>query len=149
MSGSAVVYFDYSAWSAQYPALAAYVDQATAQIWFNIAGTLYLNNTSSSIIGDLPTRGYILNMLTAHLVILNVPINGVAPSGIVGRITTASQGSVSVTTQNDYPPGSAQWYQQTAPGSAAWAAMARFRGAQYRAAPGCYGNGYAYGYGRI
>lgn len=134
MSGcvGAVVVFDYTIWSAKYPALAASVSQDTAQVWFDEAGTLYLNNSPQSIVQDLTVRAMILGMLTAHLVMLNVPIAGAAPSGLVGRISNATQGSVSVAAQNDYPPGTVQWYQQTGPGSAAWAAMAPYRTARYR-----------------
>jgi hypothetical protein len=133
------VIFDYTYWSAKYPALAASVTEAVAQVWFDEAGTLYLNNSPASRVQDLPTRAIILGQLTAHLILLNVPINGQASSGLVGRISNASEGSVSVAVQNEYPPGSAQWFQQTIPGSSAWQAMSNYRAARYISPQRCYG----------
>lgn len=131
MSGSTgIVAFDFSIWSARYPTLAASVSMPAAQSYFDEA-TLYLDNTPGSLVQDVGKRAVLLGMLTAHIATLNAVINGQAPSGLVGRISNASQGSVSVATQNDYPPGTVQWYQQTAPGASFWAATAQYRTARY------------------
>jgi len=47
------------------------------------------------------------------------------------KINNASEGSVSVQTENDYPPGSVQWFQQTRYGSAFWAATIAYRSVHY------------------
>lgn len=77
----------------------------------------------------------LLNMATAHIAALNSPLNGQASSPLVGRITNASEGSVSVQTQFDVPPGSAQWWAQTKYGAAFYAATAQFRVMQYFPGP--------------
>lgn len=126
----AVVVFDYSVWAARYPELASSVSSTLAGIYFNEA-TLYLDNSDTSIVTDITVRATLLNMLTAHIAALNAVLNGQASSPIVGRISNASEGSVSVQTQNDYPPGTVQWYQQTKYGAAYWGASARYRTARY------------------
>ena len=129
-----VVVFSYSDWALRYAELAASVIQPLAQLYFNEAG-LYLNNTDGSIVSNVTERAALLNMLTAHIAALNAGLNGQPPVPLVGRITNASEGSVSVATQNDYPPGSPQWYQQTKYGAAFWAATGKYRSMQYVPGP--------------
>lgn len=124
-----VVTFDYAGWAARYPELSS-VSSGLAQQYFNEAG-LYCQNTPTSLVCDLAQRAMFLNMLTAHIAALNAPLNGQASSPIVGRISQATEGSVSVQTDNQYPPGTVQWYQQTKYGSAYWAASAQFRTMRY------------------
>ncbi len=131
-----VVTFDYPTWAARYPELAGSVAQPLAQLYFNEA-TLYCDNTGTGVITDAPTLTTLLNMLTAHIAALNASINGKEPTPLVGRINSASEGSVSVQAQNDYPPGTVQWYQQTKYGAAYWAATAQYRTMRYVA--GCRG----------
>jgi hypothetical protein len=86
-------------------------------------------------------RAALLNMLVAHLAQLNLPAGGgdgsaggtnaAAPSPLVGRITNATEGSVSVQTQMDLPLGSAQWFNQTPYGAQFWAATAAYRTMRY------------------
>ena len=123
-----IVVFAYATWSARYPELAAYVPQPTAQLFFNEA-TLYCDNTATSPITDSSVGGQremLLYMLTSHIIALNANL-GAAPSPLVGRIASANQGSVSVSVENNYAPGSAQWFQQSKYGSAFWAATKQFR----------------------
>lgn len=129
----ASVQFSYDQWSTRYSELAASVNQPLAQQYFNEA-TLYCDNSASSLITDDSVggvRSMLLNMVTAHIAALNAPLNGQVSSPLVGRISGATEGSVSVQTQNDYPPGSAQWFQATKYGSAYWAATAQYRMARY------------------
>ena len=133
------VVFDYTAWNARYPEFAGTVaNQAAAQPFFNEA-CLYLDNTGSSPITDDSVggqRSLILNMITAHIAYMAVGVTaGASGSQLVGRISDAAEGSVSVRTDNQYPQGSPQWYQQTRYGSAAWAAMAPFRMFNYYTRP--------------
>lgn len=76
-----------------------------------------------------------LNMLTAHIAALNASINGQSPSPLVGRISNASEGSVSVGVQMDLAPGSAQWFAQTKYGIAYWQASLQFRSMLYFPGP--------------
>ena len=129
MSGG-IVDFDYSTWALRYPELASWVSQPLAQSYFYEA-TLYCDNTPCSPIFDVNQRAMLLNMVTAHIAGLNAPLNGQASSPLVGRISNATEGSVSVQTENLYPPGTVQWWQQTKYGAAFWAATAAFRTMRY------------------
>ena len=77
----------------------------------------------------------LLNMLTAHIAALNAPLGGQPSSPLVGRVSNATEGTVTVATDNQYPPGSVQWYQQTKYGAAFWAASAQYRTAIYAPGP--------------
>jgi len=129
----AVVTFDWAAWSARYPELAAYVAQTQAQGFFAEA-QLYCDNTDTSPVTNVATRSVLLNMLVAHIAALNAPL-GTPSSPLVGRISSATEGSVNVSAEMNYPPGSAQWFQQTKYGAAFWQATLRFRMFRYVQGP--------------
>lgn len=132
-----IVIFAYATWASMYPELATYVTEPVAQGYFNMA-TTFCDNTASSPIADSSVGGQretILYMATAHIAKLLNPLGQASASPLVGRISNATQGSVSVATQNDYPPGSAQWWQQTQYGSMFWMATAQFRRFRYAAGP--------------
>lgn len=133
-----VVTFSYGDWSARYPELASSVSSVQAQLYFNEA-SLYCDNTPTSIITDASQPGgereMLLNMVTAHIAALNAPLNGQPSSPLVGRISGATQGSVSVQTQMDVPPGSAQWFNQTKYGAAYWFATTKYRTMLYVRGP--------------
>jgi hypothetical protein len=125
-----IVQFNYAQWIARYPEFVQ-VAQAIAQEYFGEA-TLYLRNDGSGPVRDAPTQSRLLNMLTAHIAALNAPsADGESASPLVGRISNATEGSVSVQAQNDYPPGSVQWYQSSKYGAAFWAATVACRSAHY------------------
>jgi hypothetical protein len=125
----AVVVFDIAAFRARYPEFSTVLD-ATLTAYFSEAG-LYLSNTDSSVVKDVIIRAILLNMLTAHIAALNSGVNGQAPSGIVGRISQASEGSVSVSADMGPPSGSAAWFLQTEYGASFWQASASFRTFRY------------------
>src|ERR1017187_352996 len=131
------VTFSYASWAARYPELSVSVGLPQAQQFFNEA-QLYCDNSPCSIIPNCePTfqRAIFLNMLTAHIAAMNAALNGAPSSPLVGRVSAATEGSVNVSTQMDYPPGSPQWYQQTKYGAAFWAASASFRSMRYVPGP--------------
>lgn len=133
------VTFDYAAWVARYPEFAN-VSEPQALGYFDEAGLYCANDACNPALAVLPT---LLNMLTAHIAWLNAPrdasgnpaASGQPASPLVGRISNASEGSVSVQTENQYDSGTPQWYQQTRYGAAYWAATAQFRTARYSARP--------------
>lgn len=129
----AVVTFDWAAFQVRFAAIATAIGQPLAQAYFTEAG-LYVSNTDSSPITDLPTRSLILNMVTAHIALLNGAASG-GQSALVGRVSSATEGSVSVQATLDVAPGSAQWFAQSQPGIAAWQALLPYRQARY--VPGC------------
>ena len=121
-----IAVFDYQSWAARYPELAPTTSAALATALFVEAGA-YLNNTDASPVCDVAMRGVYLNMLVAHLAALQ-------NAQLVGRISSASEGSVSVSSEYAVP-GSAAWYAQTKYGAAFWAATASFRVMIYTAPP--------------
>lgn len=134
MSGTGVVTFDYAVWVARYPEFSS-VSQPLAQSYFNEA-TIYLDNTACSIVQDTARRAVLLNMLTAHIAALNRKgTDGQLASPLVGRIDSATEGSVSV--HADMPGGTANaaWFQQTPYGAAYWQATAQYRTMRYVPGP--------------
>lgn len=124
--------FDYAAWATLFPTLATSIDDPTATAYFGVA-ELYLQNNGCSQVIPLAKRGLILNLLTAHVASLIGTINGQV-NPLVGRISQATEGSVSVSV--DFPTNpNAAWFNQTPYGALAWQALAPWHTALYVAAP--------------
>lgn len=126
-----IVVFNFATWSARYPEFSN-VSVPAAQAYFGEAG-IYLDNTPRSRISNITQRAVILNMITAHIAALSGAGGDDGPA-LVGRITSASQGSVSVSTEYKAPE-SAAWWTQTVYGTAAYQAMAPLRTMRYFPAP--------------
>lgn len=97
---------------------------------------LYLNNTDCSVVQDVTLRGVLLNMVTAHIAFIGGVLTADGQPKPVGRITGASQGSVSA--QFDYPtaaPGTGEWFAQSQYGIAFWQATTCYRGMMYSPQP--------------
>ena len=128
-----IAVFSYTAWAARYPELAATVDECLAEELFAEAG-IYLDNTDCSPVPCDPTtyqpRRALLGMVVAHLAALGAA----GRSGIVGRVSNATQGSVSVTVE--YNAGNAAaWFLQTPYGANYWQATAAYRTMHYVPGP--------------
>lgn len=131
----AVATFDYDAWKARYPELAAQVDATLAGSYFAEA-TLYHRNDGTGPVSDAGQQLVLLNMIVAHIAARYLPQPaGSPPGGLVGRISSASEGSVSVSTDMPSEPGTAAWFQQTRYGADYWAATAPFRTMRYVPSP--------------
>jgi hypothetical protein len=128
----AVVVFDPAAFKLAYPAFAA-VSDALLTNYFNLA-TLYLSNTDCSIVQDIPRRTTLLWLLTAHIAFLSGALNPDGSPGMVGRISSATEGSVSVSTEYPTNPNNA-WFLQTQWGAIYWQATLPYRSFRYRARP--------------
>lgn len=103
---------------------------------FQEAG-LYLNNTDASPVCDVNRRGVLLNMLTAHISYLAGDLSSDGQARPVGRLSQATEGSVSATFESVPPtPGTGAWFQQSQYGAAFWQATTSLRGARY-VAPAC------------
>jgi hypothetical protein len=137
-----IVIFDYPHWMAAYPEFAA-VTQPRAQGFFDQA-CVFCDNTACSPVPYNPgPRAIYLDMLTAHIAALSGGLDpcgvvaGGSGAGVVGRITSASEGSVSVSVgdmgQGDGP--NAAWYYQTRYGAMYWTATAQYRTWQYFLGP--------------
>lgn len=129
----AVVVFDPAAFVARYPEFAS-VNPTVLGMYFAEA-TLYLDNTDCSRVTDPGQRALLLYMLTAHVAALNGSgVNGAGASGVVGRTSSASEGSVSASFEYAVANnGLEAFFQQTQYGAAFWAATARYRTAIYLA----------------
>ena len=125
----AVVAFDLAGFRARYPEFTAVADPLLGA-YFSEA-TIYLNNTDTSVVTDINVRSLLLNMLTAHIAALNSGVSGQAPSALVGRISQASEGSVSVSADMGPPSGTSAWFNQTRYGASFWQAAAPYRAFRY------------------
>lgn len=131
----AVAVFNYAAWISRYPEFGAAVSEQRAALFFAEAG-LYLDNTDASIVQDAGLRLVLLNMLVAHIAASAGALEPDGkPSGLVGRVSSASEGAVSVSTDTGLTPGTAIWFQQTTYGLSFWQATKPYRAARYVAAP--------------
>ncbi|MFT8723495.1 MAG: DUF4054 domain-containing protein [Acetobacter malorum] len=127
----AVATFDYATWSARYPDLAVNVPANLAALYFEEA-QLYLDNTDRSLVCNIGQRTLLLYMLVAHIAYLNLPTtSGGNGAGVVGRVSSATRGSVSIGTDMGAQPGSAEWFLQTQYGAAFWQATLWLRTARY------------------
>ncbi len=124
------VVFDSTEFLAMFPQFSTVLVAAlTAN--FNLACQL-LDNTAASIVQDAPTRQYYLYLLTAHITQLLNGVNGSPPSGIVGRISSATQGSITVQSEWAAAMGNAEaYFVQTIFGATFWQATATYRTAHY------------------
>lgn len=130
-----VVTFDVAAFKTRYPEFAAVAD-ALLQACFDEAG-LYLNNTDSSRVQDVVRRGLLLNMLTAHIAYIGGATSADGQAKPVGQLSSASEGSVSVSF-NTPQPGTNAWYMQSQYGAAFWQATNNLRSMRYISCPTVY-----------
>lgn len=130
-----IVAFDLPGFRIRYPEFATVAD-ALLGAYFTEA-TIYLNNTATSPVVDMTIRSMLLNMLVAHIAALNAAINGQAASPLVGRINTATEGSVSVGTDMGPVTGTQAWYIQSRYGASFWSATSIYRRFLYVPRPTC------------
>lgn len=134
-----IVQFDDAEFIASYPEFTGIAAPA-AQTQFNGA-TLLLDNSCASRVQDANKRMQLLYMLTAHLCTLNTGTDDGAgnvspPQGIVGRIDSATEGSVTVSAQYASLVGqSLAFFAQTKYGALFWQATASYRTMHYVGPP--------------
>ncbi len=126
----AVVIFDSAAFLVRYPEFST-VSAGLLQAYFDEA-TIYLNNTDTSPVVNITIRATLLNMATAHIAALNSGVSGQSPSSLVGRIDSATEGSVSVHADMGPVFNNQAWWIQTKYGAAYWQATRSYRTMQYR-----------------
>jgi hypothetical protein len=134
---SGIVVFDPAKFALWFPPFAA-VPEGQAQGYFYRATNL-CDNTACSPITDTNQREYLIYLAMAHLLSLAglQPGSGTGvPTGLVGRVSSASEGSVSVSTEysGSGTPGESFWT-QTPWGAEWWQATAQFRQMQYYIGP--------------
>lgn len=140
------VVFSYAVWVARFPEFAA-IPQLLAQSYFDEATIVWRNNgTSPAGMPLSPSltpaiQSVILNLITAHIAALYAQSQGQAdPGGAqdantpVGRIASASEGSVSVSADLGLAPSAnamQAWLTQTKYGFQAYAYMGTYRTMRY------------------
>lgn len=130
-----IVVFDPAAFVAMYPEFST-VNSTVLQIYFGRA-TMQLDNTDCSRVQDVSQRAALLYLLVAHIAAMNGSgVNGQGASPLVGRLSSATEGSVSVSTEYAAPANATEaWFLQTKYGAEYWAATAAYRTAIYIAPP--------------
>lgn len=131
-----VVVFDPAAFIVRFPEFAT-VNASYLQALFDDGAALLLDNTDCSPIQDVNKRARLLNLIVAHLCKLAPPAAGPGVGGqdMVGRITNATQGSVSVAAEMLTQSASAAYWNQTQYGALYWAGTAFARTMRHVAAP--------------
>ena len=119
-----VAVFDYTKWAAMFPELAGSVSEVLADSFFSVA-ELLLDNTDASPVCDVDKRLVFLNYATAHLASLSgYPLAAgqtiPTPRELVGRTSSASEGSVSVSTDYGAMRENQAWWLQSQYGATFW-----------------------------
>lgn len=123
------VVFDPTSFLTRFPEFST-VNTALLGEYF-IEATLKLDPTDASLVQDQNQRSVLLNLLTAHIAALEQGTGEDGPSGVVGRVSSASQGSVSVSLDYGAVSQSQAWYVQTPYGAKYWALTAQYRTMHY------------------
>lgn len=164
MAGGAIqtvgpVVFDYVWFQARYPDLSEWCNPEMAQGYFDLAclfcdngngqqiainGSFFACRWSGPAVRDIPRRQMLLGLLTAHIAKMFAPLDGSPASSTVGRISSATEGSISVAFEFPNTPG-AEWYNQTKYGAMFWAATSIYRMGRYYPGPDA---SYSFGRGR-
>lgn len=139
----AVVTFNVDTFREIYPEFSNVSDTVLSFLFTE--ATILLNNTDSSKVTDVTVREPLLYMLMAHIAYIRFGTSsGSGGSGLVGRVSSATEGSVSVSTDLGSLSESATWYAQSPYGLTYWQLTAGWRnGSAYY--PGSKSRGY---YGR-
>lgn len=122
--------FNYQAWLARFPEFRSTVPGDTAQALFNEA-QVYCRNDGGGPVRSALVQTTLLNYVTAHLAMLYFGTCADPPNSLVGRVSNATEGSVSVATEMDFPPGTPQWWMQTKYGASFWSASISYRNMRY------------------
>lgn len=134
-----VVTYDRAEFLALYPEFTGISPASLANDF--TGATFLLNNTCQSRVQDANQRMSLLYLLTAHIARIFQGTNDgtgnvETPLGIVGRISQAAQGDVSVSSEWSAPPNAnAAYFIQTQYGALYWTMTARYRTAIFIPAP--------------
>lgn len=134
----ATVTFNYAEFIAAYPMFNQVSEPALTQCF--VQSCLILNNTDSSVVANVTDRKTLLYLLVAHIATLqgltnaNIAAGTYGMAAVLGRTSSASEGSVSIST--DYHTGALNgvWFNQTQYGAAYWQMILPYRSFRYRAA---------------
>lgn len=129
------VAFNYALWAARFPALAATVDEALATSYFAEAG-FFVDPASDCPISDPNERLTLLNLVVAHIAALNKASRDAAAAALVGRISSVTEGSVTIATElGSFNGDQAAYFAQTPYGVQYWAMTGGYRTMHYVPGP--------------
>lgn len=124
---SGVVVFDPDEFRLLYPSITATDEQL--EMYFAMAET-FLDNTECSIVKDLDARKTMLYLLVAHIALLSQQAEKGNP--VVGRISNATEGTVSIGLDYGTMGNNERWYLQTPWGAMYWQLTKKYRSMVYR-----------------
>ncbi len=130
----ASVVLDTAKFKTAFPEFAT-VPDARLTVLFGLSGAL-VDNTGTSPITDLDQRESILFYVLAHMLTLYgsgvAGAVGGAPNGVVGRLSSATEGTVSSSFEFNVPQSAgAAWWNQTQYGALYWMLTAQYRTFRY------------------
>ena len=123
------VTFDYNGWSASFPTFSNVTEGQITGIVLTVAQQ-YCRNDGGGPVTDATLQLTLLNLMVAHCAQLMFGSTTAPASAIVGHITNAAQGSVSVAAEMP-ASANAAWFMQTQWGAMYWQMTAPFRTARY------------------
>lgn len=130
----AVAVPNYAAWSTLFPEFSN-VSAPQYAMYFDLA-TQYCRNDGCGPVSTVAIQTRLLNLMTAHIAFIFAgDSRSDGASGLVGRINSATEGSVSVGAEMPGANANSAWYLQTKYGAAFWQATAVYRTARYRRGP--------------
>lgn len=127
------VEFNYATWVAIYPMFSTLTETQVVDGVLPIA-EIYWRNDGTGPACTVAQQTNILGLIVAHVAQLMYGVNGQSPSGLVGRITSATEGSVSVSTDFPMTPTNA-FFMQTSFGAMFWTATSVYRTMRYVPGP--------------
>ena len=116
----AVITFSYANWIAAFPQFSATVTESAATLTIIPIAQNICRIDGGSPVEDASVLTALFNMLVSHIAQLLYGSSTQALSPIVGRVSNATEGSVSVGTDYGVQPASAAWYNQTQYGATYW-----------------------------
>ena|SRR6266446_5351979 len=129
------VAFNYASWVSIFPEFAQTVNPDLAAELFTVATQLHANDGSGPV-ESTALQTTALNLVMAHLAMLFYGTAASPPTQLVGRISNATEGSVSVQTEYAVPPShSRPFWDQTKYGAVYWQMTGAFRIFKYRRGP--------------
>lgn len=120
-----VVAFDYASWAALFPQFSNLSSNQVTQVILPLAEQ-YCRNDGSGPVNSAAVQSQLLNLMVAHVAQILFGSTTQPVSPIVGRISSAAEGSVSVSAEWPTTPSNA-WFLQTPYGAAYWQLALPFR----------------------
>ena len=125
-----IVAFDYAAWAVLFPQFSNVTEPQVTGPVLTLAEQ-YCRNDGGGPVCNAGVQAQLLNLMVAHVAQLLYGSTTQPVSPIVGRISSAAEGSVSVAAEFPTTPASA-WFLQTQYGAMYWQLALPYRLGRYR-----------------